>query len=392
MRRFRSVAHVRHRCGPRYRIRRRDTSWNGNSDSMIVASINKKTRRIHLISLMRDLYADIESYGARKLNAACAIGGPTLLVSTIESNYRIKIDHYACVDFVSMARIIDLLGGVTIEVSEEEATTANGLIQDMCNTQGIDSAGHLYENGAGSYNADGLMAVGYSRIRFVGNSDYERTERQRFVLSQIMSRVKSMNAQELNAFIEEYVRSKGGSIDRKSSSMVAEHVGSDLKRLKSEIDKVFVTFAPDAPKNITASLVERCIGISKDFNSFELRDAIVAHNIEKANLIVKHLMGDPRSGGLFSMIPTLFSYFQNLMLAHYAPAPRDASAIMSYLGLRSEFATKAYTEGMKHYSPMKTIQIIDKFREIDAKSKGLDATGNTTPEELAKELIFFILH
>lgn len=182
-------------------VDRRDTSWNGNSDSMIVASINKKTRRIHLISLMRDLYADIESYGARKLNAACAIGGPTLLVSTIESNYRIKIDHYACVDFVSMARIIDLLGGVTIEVSEEEATTANGLIQDMCNTQGIDSAGHLYENGAGSYNADGLMAVGYSRIRFVGNSDYERTERQRFVLSQIMSRVKSMNAQELNAFI-----------------------------------------------------------------------------------------------------------------------------------------------------------------------------------------------
>ena len=171
---------------------------------------------------------------------------------------------------------------------------------------------------------------------------------------------------ELNAFIEEYVRSKGGSIDRKSSSMVAEHVGSDLKRLKSEIDKVFVTFAPDAPKNITASLVERCIGISKDFNSFELRDAIVAHNIEKANLIVKHLMGDPRSGGLFAMIPTLFSYFQNLMLAHYAPAPRDASAIMSYLGLRSEFATKAYTEGMKHYSPMKTIQIslnsIDKVK------------------------------
>lgn len=197
---------------------------------------------------------------------------------------------------------------------------------------------------------------------------------------------------ELNAFIEEYVRSKGGNIDRKSSAMVAEHVGSDLKRLQSEIDKVFVVFPPGAPKNITSDLVERCIGISKDFNSFELRDAIVAHNIEKANLIVKHLMGDPRSGGLFAMIPTLFSYFQNLMLAHYAPAPRNATAIMSYLGLRSEFAAKAYTEGISHYSPMKTIQIIDKFREIDAKSKGLDATGNTTPEDLAKELIFFILH
>lgn len=197
---------------------------------------------------------------------------------------------------------------------------------------------------------------------------------------------------EVTSFIEEYVRSKGGSIDRKSSSMVAEHVGSDLKRLISELDKVFVVFPPGAPKDITAELIERCIGISKDYNSFELRDAIAAHNIEKTNLIVKHVMGDPRSGGLFALIPTLFSYFQNLMLAHYAPAPRNSTAIMSYLGLRNEFATKGYTEGMKHYSPMKTIQIIDKFREIDAKSKGLDATGNTTPEELAKELIFFILH
>ena len=197
---------------------------------------------------------------------------------------------------------------------------------------------------------------------------------------------------ELNSFIEEYVRSQGGSIDRKSSAMVAEHVGSDLKRLRSEIDKVFVVFPPGAPQNITANLVEKCIGISKDFNGFELRDAVVVHNVKKANLIVKHLMGDPRSGGLFAMIPTLFSYFQNLMLAHYAPAPRNATAIMSYLGLRSEFAAKAYVEGMKHYSPMKTIQIIDKFREIDAKSKGLDSTGNTTPEELAKELMFFILH
>lgn len=197
---------------------------------------------------------------------------------------------------------------------------------------------------------------------------------------------------EVTSFIEEYVHQKGGTIDRKSTSMVVEHVGSDLKRLISELDKVFVAFPPGAPKNVTADIIERCIGISKEYNNFELRDALAAHDIDKTNKIVNHIMSDARSGGLFKLIPGTFSYFQNLMLAHYAPPPRNATAIMSYLGLRNEFGTKCYIEGMKHYSPMKTIQIIDKFREIEAKSKGLDSTANTTPKDLAKELFFFILH
>lgn len=197
---------------------------------------------------------------------------------------------------------------------------------------------------------------------------------------------------ELTTYIDQYIRKKEAKADTKAVAMIAEFVGSDIKRIISEIEKLLVVFPPGAPKNITADLVEKCIGISKDFNAFELRDAIGKHDIAKSNMIVSHLMGNPRSGGLFAMIPMLFSFFQNLMLAHYAPAPRKPENIMAYLGLRSEFATKIYVEAMRHYSAMKTIQIIDKFREIDAKSKGLDATGNTTPEELAKELIFFILH
>lgn len=197
---------------------------------------------------------------------------------------------------------------------------------------------------------------------------------------------------ELAPFIEECVKEKRATIDRKATSMLAEHVGSDLKRLISEIGKMCATFPPGVPNTITPTLVEKCVGISKDFNSFELRDAIAAHDVKKANIIVNHLMGNPRSGGLFAIIPLLFSFFENLMLAHYAPAPRNASAIMSYLGLRNEYATKIYSEAMRHYSPMKTMQIIDKFRDVDARSKGLDSTANTTPEELAKELLFFILH
>lgn len=200
-----------------------------------------------------------------------------------------------------------------------------------------------------------------------------------------------MRDYEVSAFAEQYVRSQGGTIDRKASSMVVEAVGNELKRMVSEIDKVLVSFPPGAPKNITPQLVEKCVGISNEFNGFELRDAIVRKDVYKVNLIVTHLMRNPKSGGLFKIMPSLFSYFQNLMLAYYAPAPRDASAIMSYLGLSSEWATKAYQDGMRNYTAMKTIQIIDKFREIDCKSKGLD-NPNTPPDELAQELIFFILH
>lgn len=202
---------------------------------------------------------------------------------------------------------------------------------------------------------------------------------------------QALREYEIAPFAEEHVRAAGGTIDRKASAMVVEAVGTDVKRLMSELDKVLAAFPPGAPKNITPQMVEKFIGISNEFNGFELRDAVIRKDVYRVNLIVSHLMKNPKSGGLFKILPSLFAFFQNLMLAHYAPAPKDASAIMSYLSLGSEWAARSYVDGMRNYSAMKTIQIIEKFREIDCKSKGLD-NPNTPPDELAQELIFFILH
>lgn len=223
-----------------------------------------------------------------------------------------------------------------------------------------------------------------------------KLDKRRKYVSQAMSlgvvfESPKLRDNEVTGLVEQYVRAREASIDRKASSMIVESVGSDLKRLFSEIEKMIVVFPPGAPKNITPQIVEKCVGISNEFNGFELRDAIVHKDIFKVNLIVTHLMKNPKSGGLFKILPSLFAYFQNLMLAHYAPAPKDSSAIMSYLGLSVEWAAKSYIEGMRNYSAMKTIQIIDKFREIDCKSKGLDNVSSS-PDDLAKELIFFILH
>ncbi|MGI6107386.1 MAG: LCP family protein [Lachnospiraceae bacterium] len=166
---------------------RRQDNWYGNSDAMILLTFNSYTDTIYMTSFMRDLYADIEGVGVRKLNAAHAIGGGPLLVSTLESNYGVQIDNYASVDFNSLAEIIDLAGGVDVQLSNAEASYL-----DMGLTGSDDgSLTHL----------DGEQAVAYARIRYVGNSDFERTSRQREVLSSLFSSLKSMGVTEAANFI-----------------------------------------------------------------------------------------------------------------------------------------------------------------------------------------------
>lgn len=179
-------------------VDRRDDSWYGNSDSMILLSVNTNTKKIHMISFMRDLYADIDGYGINKLNAACAIGGCPLLVSTIEKNYGVQINNYASVDFQSMRKIIDLFGGIDLTMSDDEAAVANDYIRSMCKDTGEDPTQYLLPSG-GTYHLNGIQAVGYARDRYVGNSDYQRTERQREVLSLLIEKVKTMNAAQITS-------------------------------------------------------------------------------------------------------------------------------------------------------------------------------------------------
>ena len=109
----------------------RDDSWNGNSDVMIVATIDKENKKITMTSFMRDLYADIPGCGVHKLNYAYAVGGGEKLEETLEDNYQIEIDNYAVVDFETMAAIIDAIGGVEIEVSDAEVEVLNGYLTSM---------------------------------------------------------------------------------------------------------------------------------------------------------------------------------------------------------------------------------------------------------------------
>lgn len=171
----------------------------GRTDSMMLVSINKKDNTIKITSIMRDCYVEIPGSSPNKLNAAYSIGGMDLLVDTIQQNFKIKIDGYATVNFNSFESIVDILGGVDIELGSEEAKYLN-------KTNYISNP--AYRNvSAGMNHFNGNQALGYSRVRKVvtlggANNDFGRTLRQRRVLNAIFEEYKSKNLFELMSIMD----------------------------------------------------------------------------------------------------------------------------------------------------------------------------------------------
>lgn len=195
---------------------------------------------------------------------------------------------------------------------------------------------------------------------------------------------------ELSTFIENYLKEKNVAIDPKSTALIAESIGADLNRLTSELDKLQISL-PDNDRRITPDIVEKQIGVSKDFNAFELRKAIIDRDIYAANKIINYFDKNPKAGSLYSLLPLIFNYFQNLMIAFYVPDRNNENAVAAALDLKSPWAARDYVQGMRRYNAAKTLQIISKIRETDAKSKGLDNLSTDTGD-LMKELLFFIFH
>jgi DNA polymerase-3 subunit delta len=224
-----------------------------------------------------------------------------------------------------------------------------------------------------------------------GTVDGRKKEYMKAILSAgVLFESKKLRDRDLPAFIENYLKARQVSIDPKSTQMIADNIGADLSRLTGELDKVILSLS-EQDRRVTPQIVEDQIGVSKEFNGFELRDAIVNRNVFKANQIIKYFDENPKAGSIYSFLPMLFNYFQNLMLAYYAPNRQSQESVAEWLELRSPWAAKDYMTGLRNYSGVKVMQIIGKIREIDAKSKGLD-NPNTPPGELMKELIFYILH
>lgn len=198
---------------------------------------------------------------------------------------------------------------------------------------------------------------------------------------------KKVKESALPSFISNYVKSKGAAIDLKATSMMVESIGSDLNRLASELDKLIIAKPSGEP--ITPDLVEYSVGISKDYNVFELKNALIVKDVVKANTIAKYMEDNKKAFALPMVLSALFNFYSNLMMAYYAP-DKSENGIAAYLDLRNSWQAREYQTAMPNYTAWKVMYIISDIRKYDAMAKGYGA--NATDKGLLRELIYHILH
>lgn len=178
----------------------RKSGGRGRSDSMILISINKKTKTITATSILRDIYLQIPGKKNNRINAAYSLGGADLLMDTIEQNFKLEVNRYASVDFFAFIDIVDAIGGVTLDVSEKEIPVINNYVSEINRLNGEEeSLDNLTEPGTLLLN--GKQALGYARNRYIGNNDFERTARQRRVLEQVFLKTKDLGLLELSSLM-----------------------------------------------------------------------------------------------------------------------------------------------------------------------------------------------
>jgi DNA polymerase-3 subunit delta len=190
------------------------------------------------------------------------------------------------------------------------------------------------------------------------------------------------------AWIERYLMLKGIKTDPSASAMLTEYLGTDLHKIVNELDKLIITL-PQGKPVITTSLIENNIGISKDYNNFELQKAIGEKNILKANMIVQYFANNPKDNPLTLSIASLFGFFSKLLTFHYL-TDKSRNNVAAVLKV-NPFFVKDYENSASKYNVSKTMQIISLLRTYDMKSKGFGDPG-TEPGDLLKELVFRILH
>lgn len=202
---------------------REDDYGKGNrSDCMIIASINNETKEVRLISVYRDTYVNIQGHGLDKITHAYSYGEAPLAINTLNTNLDLNISEFVTVNFDSVSDAVDELGGVTINIENEEIKYINDYIDATAQIT-HKTAKHI--TSAGRQTLDGVQAVAYSRIRYTAGGDYKRTERMRNVIEAMANKLKSKNIMEINNFMDEILPKVYTNISQKTvMSMIPDMV------------------------------------------------------------------------------------------------------------------------------------------------------------------------
>jgi DNA polymerase III subunit delta len=187
-------------------------------------------------------------------------------------------------------------------------------------------------------------------------------------------------------WIEDYAAGKGYKTDQQASAMMAEYLGNDLSKIANELDKLMLNVP--AAQTVTVKHVQDNIGISKEYNVFELQSALGRKDPFKVNQIINYFAANPKANPIVLVMANLNSFFSKVLLYHYVKE-KPSQNLAAELGVKP-FFVKDYEQAARSYNYGKTMQIISLLREYDLKSKGVDS--NDGPGELMKELMFKILH
>ncbi len=197
---------------------------------------------------------------------------------------------------------------------------------------------------------------------------------------------KKASEREMPMMIDSLIQEKGMRSDHKALEMLRDYIGSDLSRMYNEIDKLATILGPGA--TVTPEAVERNIGISKEYNNFELVDALAERNPVKAMKIADYFASNPKANPLMMTTALLYGYFSDLLIAFYTKDKTDMG-LQRALGLKSPYALRKFKNGMRCYSASQVIEVIWALRKFDIQSKGQGSRQDAY--QLFRELIFHIL-
>jgi DNA polymerase-3 subunit delta len=198
---------------------------------------------------------------------------------------------------------------------------------------------------------------------------------------------KKLYDNKIPAWINSYVTENGYTIDNSATAVLAEYIGADLSKITNELDKLMLVVKKE--EQITTALIEYHIGISKDYNVFELQNALGKKEVVKANRIINHFSKNPKNHNIVPVMSALFSYFQKIMVYHFLEdkSPKSAAVALKV----NPFFISQYQTASRNYTKKQLFYIFEYLKNYDLKSKGVN-NKNTTQKGLLKELIFKILH
>lgn len=225
-------------------------------------------------------------------------------------------------------------------------------------------------------------------INYKYNTLDKRTKLSKALANHVLLEFKKMYDNQVPSWIVTYLKKSNIAIDAEAAELLTEFLGNDLSCIAHELDKLIIVL-PEGTKMITKLHIERNIGISKDYNNFELQKALGQKNVAKVYRIVDYFNKNPKASPFTMTVSMLFNFFSKLLTYHFIH-DKSKQSVASSLGINPYFVAE-YESASKRYNPAKVVSIISYLREYDIKSKGV-GSGNIPEGELLKELVFKILH